>query len=382
MEAILNEELNQVFENAAVALILVDKEGRIKLINKAGEELFGQGIVDVKGKLAGEAFKCVHALINDYVVCGKTEECPNCPLRNSFEDTYNTGENHYKVHGNLDIQGEDSTYQLYLLISTSLLNITSNKYVLLTIEDITKEIDLQNELKERGKELEELIATRNKFFSIIAYDLINSFSTIEGFAKLLLEESSSFTTEERESFLQLIVNSSQNTNRSLENLILWSRLQVGNMDYALENVNIVDLINDTVSQLRAMAQKKNINIEVSLPEQLCLTLDKFMISTVLRNLITNAIKYTHKSGSISINLEEKEGRIQVSVKDNGIGIYKENIEKLFKITEKFSMQGTEQEEGTGLGLILSKEFIDLHNGEIMVESQIGKGSTFTFTLPL
>lgn len=382
MEAILNEELNQVFENAAVALILVDKEGRIKLINKAGEDLFGQRIVDVKGKLTGEAFKCVHAFINDYVVCGKTEECPNCPLRNSFEDTYNTGENHYKVHGNLDIQGEDSTYQLFLLISTSLLNVTSNKYVLLTIEDITKEIDLQNELKERGKELEELIATRNKFFSIIAYDLINSFSTIEGFAKLLLEESSSFTTEERESFLQLIVNSSQNTNRSLENLILWSRLQVGNMDYALENVNIVDLINDTVSQLRAMAQKKNINIEVSLPEQLCLTLDKFMISTVLRNLITNAIKYTHKSGSISINLEEKEGRIQVSVKDNGIGIYKENIAKLFKITEKFSMQGTEQEEGTGLGLILSKEFIDLHNGEIMVESQIGKGSTFTFTLPV
>lgn len=382
MEAILNEELNQVFENAAVALILVDKEGRIKLINKAGEDLFGQRIVDVKGKLTGEAFKCVHAFINDYVVCGKTEECPNCPLRNSFEDTYNTGENHYKVHGNLDIQGEDSTYQLYLLISTSLLNVTSNKYVLLTIEDITKEIDLQNELKERGKELEELIATRNKFFTIIAYDLINSFSTIEGFAKLLLEESSSFTTEERESFLQLIVNSSQNTNRSLENLTLWSRLQVGNMDYALENVNIVDLINDTVSQLRAMAEKKNINIEVSLPEQLCLTLDKFMISTVLRNLITNAIKYTHKSGSISINLEEKEGRIQVSVKDNGIGIYKENIAKLFKITEKFSMQGTEQEEGTGLGLILSKEFIDLHNGEIMVESQIGKGSTFTFTLPV
>ena len=118
MEAILNERLNQVFENAAVALILVDKEGRIKLINKAGEELFGQGIVDVKGKLTGEAFKCIHAFVNGHVVCGETEECPNCPLRNSFENTYNTGENHYKVHGNLDIQGEDSTYQLYLLIST------------------------------------------------------------------------------------------------------------------------------------------------------------------------------------------------------------------------------------------------------------------------
>ncbi len=382
MEVILNEELSQVFENAAVALILVDNDGMIKLINKAGEDLFGQGIIDVKGKLAGEAFKCVHAFINEHVVCGDNKECPNCPLRNSFEDTYNTGKNHYKVHGNLEIKGEDNTYQLSLLISTSLLNISSSKYVLLTIEDITKGIYLQNKLKEREKELEELIATRNKFFSIIAYDLINSFSTIEGFAKLLLEESSSFTTEERESFIQLIINSSQNTNRSLENLILWSRLQVGDMDYVLEKVNIVDIIKDTVSQLRAMAEKKNINIEVSLPDCLSISLDKFMISTVLRHLITNAIKYTHKSGSISINLEEKEGRIQVSVKDNGIGIYKENIEKLFKITEKFSMQGTEQEEGTGLGLILSKEFIDLHNGEIMVESQIGKGSTFTFTLPL
>ena len=382
MEAILNEELNQVFENAAVALILVDKEGRIKLINKAGEELLVQGNVDVKGKLAGEAFQCIHAFVNGYVVCGENKKCPRCPLRNSFEETFNTGENHYKVQGNYEINVKDTVFQLHLLISTSLINISSHQYVLLTIEDITKERDLQNKLKEREKELEELIATRNKFFTIIAYDLINSFSTIEGFAKLLLEESSSFTTEERESFLQLIVNSSQNTNRSLENLTLWSRLQVGDMDYALENVNIVDLINDTVSQLRAMAEKKNINIEVSLPEQLCLTLDKFMISTVLRNLITNAIKYTHRSGSISINLEQKEGRIQVSVKDNGIGIYKENIAKLFKITEKFSMQGTEQEEGTGLGLILSKEFIDLHNGEIMVESQIGKGSTFTFTLPL
>lgn len=107
-----------------------------------------------------------------------------------------------------------------------------------------------------------------------------------------------------------------------------------------------------------------------------------MIHTVLRNIIANAIKFTPKSGLISINLEEKESSIEVSVKDNGVGIDEENISRLFKTTEKFSTQGTEQEEGAGLGLIISKEFIDLHKGEIKVESQKGRGTTFTITLPI
>ena len=382
MEAIFNEELNQIFENAAVALILVDCDARIKLINKAGEELFGQGNVDVKGKLAGESFKCVHAFINEYVVCGNNEECVHCPLRNTLQDTYNTGKTHYKVQGNLEIKDKDSTYELFLLISSSLFNISSTKYVLLTIEDITKERTLQVELKQREKQLQELIAKRDKFFSIVGYDLKHSFTTIEGFAKLLLEDSSSFTSQERESFLRLIAQSSENTNRLLENLFLWSRLQIGNMDFVLEKVNIVDLINDALFQMRSKAEKKNITLEVSLSECQFLSLDKFMINTVLRNIIANAIKFTPKSGLISINLEEKESSIEVSVKDNGVGIDEENISRLFKTTEKFSTQGTEQEEGAGLGLILSKEFIDLHKGEIKVESQKGRGTTFTFTLPI
>lgn len=382
MEAILNEELNQVFENAAVALILVDKEGRIKLINKAGEELLVQGNVDVKGKLAGEAFQCIHAFVNGYVVCGENKKCPRCPLRNSFEETFNTGENHYKVQGNYEINVKDTVFQLHLLISTSLINISSHQYVLLTIEDITKERDLQNKLKEREKELEELIATKDKFFSIISHDLKNPFATISGFAKILLDDYSSFSDEERESFLQMILQSSDNTYKLLENLLLWSKVQVGKMNAKLEKVYIEDLINDTVSQLRTMADKKDIKIEVSHPNNLSVSLDKFMISTVLRNLITNAIKFTPKSGLISVSVEEKENNIQVLIKDNGVGIDKENIEKLFNITEKFSMQGTEQEEGNGLGLILCKEFIDLHKGEIWVESKKGEGTTFTFSLPI
>lgn len=264
MEAIFNEELNQIFENAAVALIVVDSDARIKLINKAGEELVGQDIVDVKGKLAGETFRCVHAFINEYVVCGNNKECAHCSLRNTLQDTYNTGKNYYKVQGNLEIKDKDSTYDLVLLISSSLLNISSTKYVLLTIEDITKERIMQEELKQREKQLQELIATRDKFFSIVGYDLKHSFTTIEGFAKLLLEDSSSFTSQEKESFLRLIAQSSENTNRLLENLFLWLKLQIGNMDFVLEKVSIVDLINDAVSQMRAMAEKKNITLEVTL----------------------------------------------------------------------------------------------------------------------
>lgn len=382
MQEIFNDELSQIFENAAVALVLVNKEGRIKRINRAGEDLLGQGVFDVYGKLAGEAFKCVHAIINDYVVCGKTEDCPNCPLRNSFEDTYNTGNNNYKVPGNLEVKIKDNVYTLYLLISTSLLEISSSKYVLVTIEDITKERVLQNELKEREKELKELIATKDKFFFIISHDLKNPFATISGFAKILLDDYSSFSDEERESFLQMILESSDNTYKLLENLLLWSKVQVGQMNAKLEKVYIEDVINDTVSQLRTMADKKDIKIEVSHPNNLSIFLDKFMISTVLRNLITNAIKFTPKSGLISVNVEEKENNIQVSIKDNGVGIDKENISRLFETTEKFSMQGTDKEEGTGLGLILCKDFIDLHKGEIWVESKKGEGTTFTFSLPI
>ncbi|MBP1646010.1 MAG: hypothetical protein H6Q16_1585 [Bacteroidetes bacterium] len=382
MQQKLNDELSHVFENAAVALILVDKEGKIKLINKAGEDLLGQGLVDVCGKLAGEAFRCVNTFINNYTVCGEAEACTHCPLRNSFEGTYNTGNNQYKVRGDLEIKDEDKIYILHLLISTALLNIALSKYVLVTIEDVTKEIDLQNELKEREKQLEDLLATKNKFFSIISHDLKNPFATIAGFAKLLLEDYSSFTDEERENFLQIIINSSENTYKLLENLLLWSKVQVGTMNSNLENVYISDIIYEAISQLRAMADKKNIQIEVSIPNNLSISLDKFMISTVLRNLMTNAIKYTPKSGLININVEEIESNIKVSVKDNGVGIDDENISRLFKTTEKFSMQGTDQEEGTGLGLILCKEFIDLHKGELWVESKKGKGTTFSFTLPM
>lgn len=152
MGEILNEELNQIFENAAVALILVNKDARIKRINKVGEEFFGQGIVDVNGKLPGEAFKCVHAFINENVVCGETKECANCPLRNSIETTYKTGNNLYKVAGDLEINLSDRVYNLNLLISTSLLEISDLKFVLVTIEDITNEKKLQNELKVREKE--------------------------------------------------------------------------------------------------------------------------------------------------------------------------------------------------------------------------------------
>lgn len=382
MSDIFNEELSQIFENAAVALILVDKEGRIKRVNKAGEDLIGQGLVDLQGKLAGEAFRCIHAFLNEFVVCGNNEECVNCPLRNTFEATYNTGNNLYKVSGNLDITVNDNIISLHLLISTSILNIQNEKFVLVTVEDITKEKNLQNEIKEREQKLEELIATKNKFFTIISRDLKNPFSTISGFAHLLLDNYSGFTDEERDSFLRLILHTSENTYKLLENLLLWSKVQVGSMECKLEKVYIPDIINDTITQLRSMADKNNIKFEVVSNNNLAVNVDRFMISTVMHNLLTNAIKFTPKNGLIKVKVEEIDKKIQVSVMDNGVGIESEKISKLFETNNIYSMQGTEQEEGSGLGLILCKEFIDLHKGEIWVESEVGKGSTFRFSIPI
>ena len=382
MNDILNEELSQIFENAAVALILVDKQGRIKRINKAGEDFIGQGKVEIYGKLAGEALRCVNTFINNHTDCGKSDKCVTCPLRNSFELTYNTGNNTYKYLINLEIKDRYSSYTLFLLISTALLYILNDKYVLITVEDITKEKNLQIELEQSKKELEELIATKNKFFSIISHDLKNPFSTISGFAKLLLEDYSNFTDEEREYFLNLIFQSSENTYKLLENLLLWSKIQVGKMKTDLEKVYISDIINETVFQLRTLADKKIIQINILSSSNITVNIDKYMISTVLRNLISNAIKFTPKYGFISIYTEKVNNMIQISIKDSGVGIDSQNISRLFDISDKFSTQGTEQEEGSGLGLILCKEFIDLHKGEIWVESEIGEGSTFRFTISI
>ncbi len=175
--------------------------------------------------------------------------------------------------------------------------------------------------------------------------------------------------------------SSQRAMDLLMNLMEWSRSQTGRMEFNPELMEFGKLINDAAELLIDSAHRKSISLNLKTPQNIHVLADKDMMSTVLRNLITNAIKFTKKGGEIVIAAEKKQNELIVTVKDTGIGIRKDDIDKLFRIDETYSTAGTQNEKGTGLGLILCKEFVEKHGGKIWVESEVGQGSTFYFTIP-
>lgn len=168
----------------------------------------------------------------------------------------------------------------------------------------------------------------------------------------------------------------------LTNLLEWSRSQTGRMEFKPVKIDLVELIDEASALLQESANHKNIIIAKDLPPGLTVFADKSMINTILRNLISNAIKYTYPGGKIDISAIRGDKELMISVRDNGIGLNEDTIQKLFLIEASTSTRGTGDEEGTGLGLILCKEFISKHGGKIWVESETGQGSRFTFTIPV
>lgn len=247
--------------------------------------------------------------------------------------------------------------------------------------DISERKKSEKTLLENEIRLKELNATKDKFFSIIAHDLRSPFSSIMGFSNLLVDQIKDKDYSEIENYADIIQISSNRVMTLLTNLLEWSNAQTGRMNFNPEYVELVSLINEVIELSNFSANHKSVSINKILPRIAPVLADKAMISTVLRNLISNAIKYTNKGDTITVNAEQKSNEMIISVTDCGIGIEKNDIEKLFKIDKNFTTPGTDKEKGTGLGLILCKEFVERHGGKISVESTKGKGSKFSFTIP-
>jgi len=241
------------------------------------------------------------------------------------------------------------------------------------VRDITQKVEMEIKLRE-------LNAQKDKFFSIIAHDLTNPFNTIIGFIDLLIEEIPEKDYEKIEEYAKLIEQSSQQTMSLLTNLLEWSRANTGSIAYYPDFIELNVLIEENKTLLDFVAAQKGITIKTKLSQNLTVYAYKPMISTVLRNLISNAIKFTNRGGEIIVAADKMGEEIIVSVSDNGIGISHERLEKIFRIDENNSTPGTNKEKGTGLGLILCKEFIEKHGGKIWVESEQGMGTVFYFTV--
>jgi signal transduction histidine kinase len=238
-----------------------------------------------------------------------------------------------------------------------------------------------NELKQHEEQLQAANVTKDKFFSIIAHDLKGPFSGILGFSKLLYEKYDEINENNKKYFIGLIHNSAEQAFNLLENLLNWARMQTDRLKINKEMMDFKAIVEDTITLFANYAKKKEIQVESKIKKSMFINADKSMIATVVSNLVNNALKYTKAGGKVTISASLINNHIEVKVIDTGVGIEKENIEKLFKIDTGYTTLGTDKENGTGLGLILCKEFIDMHNGEIRVESDYGKGTTFSFSIP-
>lgn len=243
-------------------------------------------------------------------------------------------------------------------------------------------IGLEAKVEERTIKLKELNATKDKFFSIIAHDLKNPFNTLMGFSELLLENMDMYNLEQIREYIAIIFETSRTSYSLLENLLDWSRSQTGRIKMEPKEIDISSLVALNIRLLESPARKKSILLQSNIEEKTFAFADKNMIETIVRNLISNAIKFTGEGGNITVEAERNGNVLQVCIVDTGIGIRSESIDKLFRIDQNISTKGTANESGTGLGLILCKEFIERNGGEIWVESEEGKGSQFYFTLPM
>jgi len=242
-------------------------------------------------------------------------------------------------------------------------------------------------LSESYKEIISLNATKDKFFSIIAHDLRSPFNAMLGMSQLVFENFDSFEPSYKKQFIGDMHQSLQKLFRLLDNLLIWSRSQKGDIDFNPEQVNIHSLISESIDQHRQAASVKLITLSNEVADDILLKVDKNMFSTIIRNLISNGIKFTPKEGTISIdanNVLDENGPsfIEICIKDDGVGISSDRQNELFEMTENITTKGTDNESGTGLGLILCKEFVEMHGGKIWVESEVGKGSTFCINFPL
>lgn len=379
------------YNNIPSSILAVDKDMIVRVWNKHLEANSSIEAKNIIGQNIVEKFK--H--LNNFVFISRVKSVINGGSPAIFSA---------EIHKYLiPCKNHDGEYQTHNTVVKSIKCKESNDYLaFFFIQDITKEAKLimqyreinkisMNEIKERVKAEKKLLASekrlkennaqKDKFFSILAHDLKAPFSSILEMKDMVTDKSYGFTQEEMDAIWVSIFDSMQNTYSLLEDLLTWSRTQVGRLKCNPQEILLDDLIDSVYGHLKETAENKNITIEFVTNGIEEIKADSFMISTVLRNLISNAIKFSHKEGIVKVNFNMEGGQLYISICDNGVGVKDEDKSKLFRIDITHSTIGTAKEKGTGLGLILCKEFVDQHNGKIWFDSEINVGSTFNITIP-
>ena len=262
-------------------------------------------------------------------------------------------------------------YKYLLKIRTNRLLRVQNEKIFQTNQKL---LDSENNLKQ-------LNATKDKFFSIISHDLKNPFTSLLSISELMSDDYEELEEEDKEQGIKKVHESAKRIYRLLENLLTWSRAQSGRINYEPVIVHLNEIVGENLLLLEEAAIKKGITLHSQFPGAIHAYCDREMINTIVRNLLSNAIKFSRKDEPVKVEIEDMKVSWKINIIDQGIGISDENQKKIFQIDTKFKSEGTSGEKGTGLGLIICKEFVEKNGGDISIFSKEGEGSTFSFTVP-
>lgn len=241
--------------------------------------------------------------------------------------------------------------------------------------------NLEKLVAERTSELKQANATKDKFFSLIAHDMKDHFGGLLGYAEVLSTDFERLDNTERKNMSDVIWDVSNQLYKLLQNLLEWARIQTGNITFNPTKFPLAAFIKDEFTLLSEFARQKQQTLIFNPTQEIMVMVDESMFSSVMRNIVMNAIKFTPNNGVIQVSIEKQDDRVYIKVTDTGVGISAENLNRLFKVHESVRTYGTNQEPGTGLGLILCKEFLNRNDGDISITSTVGEGTEVTFYVP-
>lgn len=373
------KQFQLIVESAPNAIILVNSKGEIALINKQAEKEFGYTSEELTGNkieiLIPERFKHKHMEFRDMFLSD-----PETRAMGADRNLFALRKDGTEFHAEIGLNSIPTEVGVQILVS--IINITERKNLEKAMLDNNKKIEEQNlQLKQSEQKLRQLNATKDKLFSIIAHDLRNPFNAILGLTDILSEDNDSFNEDDKKDIIFNLNTSTKAAYALLENLLNWALLQQERIEINKEEINLVEYVQECVLPYMHNSQKKKINIQIDIPKNQKIIIDKHTMGVVIGNVVNNAIKFTPEGGSVKILSNEKPDQTELWIKDSGIGMNQTQIDNLFMIEKSSSTLGTNKEKGTGLGLILCKEFTEQNGGNIRVESDKEQGSTFIISIP-